>query len=164
MPAPGGVIPNWTTDRAPRPSTPAAPSLTRSIPAWISPAKSNPRPRSASATPFSYTTVRRLVAFAVCHLGKGSEAGSGTAYIKFGAARPGLRAATHFERLLSACEALAQAHGMQQLVAGVNTSRHDAYRLMLDRGFRAMLQGVSMQLANAPGYNRADCFVIDDWR
>ena len=35
---------------------------------------------------------------------------------------------------------------------------------MLDRGFRATLQGVAMQLANAPGYNRADCFVIDDWR
>lgn len=105
-----------------------------------------------------------LVAFAVCHLGKGSEAGSGTAYIKFGAARPGARAAHHFERLLSACEALAHANGMGQLLAGVNTARHDAYRLMLGRGFRTMLQGVAMQLANAPGYNRADCFVIDDWR
>jgi GNAT superfamily N-acetyltransferase len=105
-----------------------------------------------------------LVAFAVCHLGKGSEAGSDTAYIKFGAAHPGPRAAAHFERLLSACEALARAHGMARLVAGVNTSRHDAYRLMLGRGFRTMLQGVAMQLANAPGYNRADCFVIDDWR
>lgn len=105
-----------------------------------------------------------LAAFAVCHLGKGSEAGSGTAYIKFGAARPGPDAARHFGRLLSACEALAHARGMEQLVAGVNTSRHDAYRLMLDRGFRAMLQGVAMQLGNAPGYNRADCYVIDDWR
>ena len=105
-----------------------------------------------------------LVAFAACHLGKGSEAGSGSAYVKFGAARPGSRAAHHFERLLSACEALAHAHGMAQLVAGVNTSRHDAYRLMLGRGFRTMMQGVAMQLANAPGFNRADCFVIDDWR
>lgn len=105
-----------------------------------------------------------LLAFAVCHLGKGSEAGSGTAYIKFGAARPGARAAGSFERLLSACEALAQTEGLGQLVAGVNTSRHDAYRLMLGRGFRAMLQGVAMQLGNASGYNRAECFVIDDWR
>lgn len=105
-----------------------------------------------------------LVAFAVCHLGKGSEAGSGTAYIKFGAARPGTRAAGAFERLLSACEGLANAERLGQLVAGVNTARHDAYRLMLGRGFRAMLQGVAMQLGNAPGYNRAGCFVIDDWR
>ncbi|QNP40519.1 GNAT family N-acetyltransferase [Lysobacter solisilvae (ex Woo and Kim 2020)] len=105
-----------------------------------------------------------LVAFAVCHLGKGSEAGSGSAYVKFGAARPGAHAAAHFERLLSASEALAHANGMEKLVAGVNTSRHDAYRRMLDRGFRTMMQGVAMQLDNAPGYNRADCFVIDDWR
>jgi GNAT superfamily N-acetyltransferase len=105
-----------------------------------------------------------LVAFAVCHLGQGSEAGSDTAYIKFGAARPGPRAAHDFERLLSACDALAHANGMSQLMAGVNTSRHDAYRLMLGRGFRTMMQGVAMQLANAPGHNRADCFVIDDWR
>lgn len=105
-----------------------------------------------------------LVAFAVCHLGKGSEAGSGTAYVKFGAARPGPAAATNFERLLSACEALAHAHGLGQLLVGVNTARHDAYRLMLARGFRTLLQGVAMQLGNIPGYNRADCFVVDDWR
>ena len=105
-----------------------------------------------------------LVAFAICHLGKGSEAGSGAAYVKFGAARPGPAAGAHFERLLSACEAMAHARGMAQLVAGVNTSRHDAYRQMLARGFRTMLQGVAMQQANEHGYNRADCFVIDDWR
>lgn len=105
-----------------------------------------------------------LVAFAVCHMGKGSEAGSGTVYVKFGAARPGPRVADCFERLLSACEMLAHARGMEQLMAGVNTSRHDAYRLMLGRGFRSMMHGVAMQAANAPGYNRADCFVIDDWR
>lgn len=105
-----------------------------------------------------------LAAFAVCHLGKGSEAGSSTSYIKFGAARPGSGAAARFERLLSACEALANARGMEQLVAGVNTTRHDAYRQMLARGFKTVLQGVAMQQGNAPGYNRPDCFVIDDWR
>lgn len=105
-----------------------------------------------------------LVAFAICHLGQGSEAGSGSAYIKFGAARSGPDAGQHFERLLSACEAMANARGMEQLVAGVNTTRHDAYRQMLARGFKTVLQGVAMQQGNAPGYNRADCFVIDDWR
>ena len=106
----------------------------------------------------------KLVAFAVCHLGKDSEAGSGTAYVKFGAARPGPHPAEHFARLLSACEALAHASAAAQLLAGVNTARHDAYRCMLDRGFRPVIQGVAMQLDNAPGFNRADCFVIDDWR
>jgi GNAT superfamily N-acetyltransferase len=105
-----------------------------------------------------------LVAFAVCHLGKGSEAGTGATYIKFGAARPGPRVDEHFGRLLSTCEAFAHANDTERLVAGVNTSRHDAYRLMLGRGFKPMMQGVAMQLGNAPGHNRPDCFVIDDWR
>jgi hypothetical protein len=66
--------------------------------------------------------------------------------------------------LLAACEALASVRGIEQLVAGVNTARHDAYRMMLERGFRTFLEGVAMQRPNAPGYNRPDCFVIDDWR
>jgi GNAT superfamily N-acetyltransferase len=105
-----------------------------------------------------------LVAFAVCHLGRGSEAGSGTCYVKFGAARPGPQASAHFDRLLSACDALARAHGLEQVMAGVNTARHDAYRLMLGRGFRTLLLGVAMQRGNAAGHNREDCFVMDDWR
>ena len=54
--------------------------------------------------------------------------------------------------------------GVQQVMAGVNTSRHDAYRCMLGRGYRTVVQGVAMQQHNALGHNRADCFVIDDWR
>ncbi|GAB3092873.1 GNAT family N-acetyltransferase [Lysobacter terrae] len=105
-----------------------------------------------------------LAAFAVCHLGGGSEAGSGTAYIKFGATRSGPNAPRDFERLLAACEALAQERGLGQVMAGVNTSRHDAYRRMLARGYRTVVQGVAMQQHNAVGHNRADCYVIDDWR
>ena len=105
-----------------------------------------------------------LVGFAICHIGKGSEAGSGAAYVKFGAVRPGPDASKSFDRLLTACEALATARGSAQLVAGVNTARHDAYRMMLERGFRTMLEGVAMQRPNEPGYNRPDRFVIDDWR
>jgi GNAT superfamily N-acetyltransferase len=105
-----------------------------------------------------------LVAFAICHLGRGSEAGTGAAYIKFGAARPGPGAAKSFDHLLAACEALASARGIAQLVAGVNAARHDAYRMLLERGFRTFLEGVAMQRPNEPGYNRPDCFVIDDWR
>jgi len=105
-----------------------------------------------------------LVAFAVCHTGAGSEAGSGSAYVKFGAARSGPSAAGHFERLVSACEDFARARSARQLLAGVNTGRHDAYRALLARGYRTVLQGVAMLRPNDPGFNRGDCFVLDDWR
>jgi hypothetical protein len=35
---------------------------------------------------------------------------------------------------------------------------------MLKRGFRTTIQGVAMQRPNEPGYNRADVYLIDDWR
>lgn len=105
-----------------------------------------------------------LVGFAVCHVGMSSEAGSGAAYIKYGAVRPGSQAAEDFARLLSACEAFARIRGQQQLIAGVNMARKEACQAMLERGFRTVLQGVAMQRSNEIGFNRPDCFVIDDWR
>ncbi|CAN7306027.1 GNAT family N-acetyltransferase [Phenylobacterium sp. LjRoot219] len=105
-----------------------------------------------------------LAGFAVCHVGGGSEAGSGAAYLKFGAARPGQHAARDFERLLSACEAFAHAQGAEQLIAGVNAARRDAHRLMSERGFAVTFEGVAMQRPDEPGHNRPDCFVVDDWR
>jgi len=105
-----------------------------------------------------------LRGFAVCHMGPGTEAGSGVCYVKFGAVRPGPRAAADFERLLDACEGFAAARGATQLVAGVNAAREAAYRALLGRGFRTAIQGVAMQRPNAPGFNRPDAFVIDDWR
>jgi GNAT superfamily N-acetyltransferase len=104
-----------------------------------------------------------LVAFAICHLGKGTEAGSGDAYVKFGAVRPG-HGNVQFDHLLSTCEVLARAHGVENLIAGVNTARHNAYRMMIERGFRAFIEGVIMKRPNDLGYNRPDCFVIDDCR
>ena len=53
---------------------------------------------------------------------------------------------------------------MARLVCGVNLARHEAYRRMLARGFRADLQGVAMERQNEPGYNRPDVYLIDDWR
>jgi len=35
---------------------------------------------------------------------------------------------------------------------------------MTEAGFRTFLTGVAMQRPNAAGYNRPDCFVLDDWR
>lgn len=106
----------------------------------------------------------RLAGFAVCHCGAGTEAGSGACFVKFGAVLPGDRAQARFERLLDACEALAAEQGLARLMAGVNTARHDAYQALLARGYRAMLNGVTMLRPNEPAYNRPDAYVIDDLR
>lgn len=105
-----------------------------------------------------------LEAMAVCHCGPGTEAGSGSCYIKFGAARSGPRAPQAFERLLDACEELAAQKGLSRVIAGANTARHEAYRYMIERGFRTMMLGVVMQRPNDQGYNRAGVYVIDDLR
>jgi hypothetical protein len=59
---------------------------------------------------------------------------------------------------------MAAAKALPRLVAGVNTARHEAYREMLARGFRADLLGVAMGLPNDVGYNRPGVYVMDDWR
>lgn len=105
-----------------------------------------------------------LAAFAACHMGAGSEAGTGQVFVKFAAVQPGAAAPSFFERLLDVCSAFAAETACRQLVAGVNTTRHQAYRMMIDSGFRAVLEGVAMLRPNETGYNRPDCFVIDDLR
>jgi GNAT superfamily N-acetyltransferase len=105
-----------------------------------------------------------VLGFAVCHCGPGTEAGGGTCFVKFGAVRPGASARKNLEQLLRACEAMAAERGLSRLVAGVNTARHEAYRLLLDLGWRTDLQGVAMHRPNDPGYNRQGVFVLDDWR
>jgi GNAT superfamily N-acetyltransferase len=105
-----------------------------------------------------------VAAFAVCHHGPRSEAGAGTCFIKFGAVRDTPSAATDYERLLDACEALAVAVGMPTLLAGANLARHEAYQALLARGFRTAVQGVNMHRHNDPGYCRPGAYVIDDWR
>jgi len=107
----------------------------------------------------------RLDGMAVCHRGAGSEAGSGVCYVKFGAVRSGAGAGDRFERLLDACEGFAAESGLERLVAGVSTGRLDAYRRLLDRGFRADLIGVSMRLRpDEPGFDSRDHYVLDDLR
>ncbi len=106
----------------------------------------------------------KLAGLAICHCGAGTEAGSGNCYVKFGAVRPGPAAEQDFARLFEACEAMAFQKRLSRLTAGVNTARARAYGLMLERGFRPVLQGVVMQRPNEPGYNRPDIYIIDDWR
>jgi GNAT superfamily N-acetyltransferase len=107
---------------------------------------------------------KRLTGFAVCHCGPGTEAGLDTCLIKFGAVRPGAEAAEAFRRLLNACETFAAARGMKALTASVNTARHGAYCLLLERGFTTHILGVTMHRPNEEFYSRPGVFLMDDWR
>jgi GNAT superfamily N-acetyltransferase len=106
----------------------------------------------------------RLAGYAVCHWGPASEAERDCLFVKFGAARPGPGCDARFASLLDGCDALAQVVGVKHVLAGVNTGREEAYRLMLARGFRARMLVVTMHRPNEPGYSRPGCFVLDDWR
>jgi GNAT superfamily N-acetyltransferase len=104
-----------------------------------------------------------LDGFAVCLNGPGSEGGEKTCYIKFAAARGGPGAGERLDRLLAACEAFAASRGAS-VEAGVNLAREHAYQRMRARGYRVATQGVAMQRPHADGFNRADAYVLDDWR
>jgi len=105
-----------------------------------------------------------IAAFAVCHTGAGTEAGSGACYVKFAAVRPNAQAQENFERLLQACDGYAESRQATKLVAGVNMARHEAYRTLAGRGFRTRFMGVAMQKSNVPGFNRPGVYILDDWR
>jgi predicted N-acetyltransferase YhbS len=107
---------------------------------------------------------RKLVGLAVCHCGAGTEAGSRTCYIKFGAVLPDDNAPIYFHNLIDACETFAKVQGMSRLLAGVNTGRHQAYRKLISLGFRTEIQGVVMDRPNEPVYNKPEIYLIDDWR
>lgn len=106
----------------------------------------------------------RVAGFAICHAGAGSEAGSGMAYLKFAAVRPGPQAAALLTRLIEACNHFASRGGAKQLTAGVNLGRHNAYRLLIELGFRATMNGVAMHRPWIEAYDRPDIFALDDWR
>ena len=106
----------------------------------------------------------KLDGFAVCHAGPGTEAGSEKCYIKFGAVRSGPDAAGEFRRVIDACREFARSRAAGTLIAGMNLARLDAYREMLQLGFRTTRHGLVMERDGAPGYNRPEVFLIDDWR
>jgi len=107
----------------------------------------------------------RLAAFAVCHTGAGSEAGSGLCYVKFAAVRPGARARQDFARLLHGIEAFAHSQNAPRITADVNVARREAFRALLAHGFRPARHGVAMETGEVgSGYNRPDVYILDDWR
>ena len=105
-----------------------------------------------------------LQGVAICHVGAGTEAGSGACYVKFGAVRPGPDAERVFGLLIDACHGLAAERGASVLVAGANAGRDRAWRVLVGRGFRRDFQGVTMHRPNEAGYSTSDSYVIDDWR
>jgi GNAT superfamily N-acetyltransferase len=105
-----------------------------------------------------------LQGVAVCHIGPGTEGGGGTCHVKFAAARPGRQAERSFGRLIDACQDLAASAGASTLSAGVNFERENAYAALRGKGFQSLMQGVAMHRPNEPGYNKANRYVIDDWR
>jgi GNAT superfamily N-acetyltransferase len=106
-----------------------------------------------------------LAAFAVCHIGGGTEAGSGVCYAKFAGARPSLNTRANFRRLLDGVEYLARRRSANKITTGVNLARREAFRSLLEFGFRTSMQGVAMETGDpSSGYNRADVYILDDWR
>lgn len=105
-----------------------------------------------------------IVAFACCHHGAGSEAGSTQILIKFAAVRRDDEAARRFKLLLRACEDFAATTGVTRLVAGTNTGRSAAYEAMLDEGYRTWMNGIAMHKSGSSCYDLPGVFVIDDWR
>jgi predicted N-acetyltransferase YhbS len=107
----------------------------------------------------------RVAGLAVCHCGAGSEAGGGACYVKIGAVAPGAGAGERFDRLLDACAAFAVSRGLGSVVAGIDTAQRDAYRRMIARGYRTVIQGVVMvRGTDHVGLGRPDRHVLADWR
>lgn len=106
----------------------------------------------------------RLVGFAACHVGPKTEAGSGTCYVKFAAARSGRNAERWFGMLMDGVSAFAASQGAGKIAAGVNTARREAYDWMLGHGFGTEILGVAMHRPNTEGFSRPGVWVLDDWR
>jgi GNAT superfamily N-acetyltransferase len=106
----------------------------------------------------------RIAAFALCHLGAGSEAVTGSCYVKFAAVRPGAGGVGLLDDLLDACETFAAKGGAGRLEVGVSLGRRPAAELLAERGHRTFRHGVAMHRpADESSVGRAP-FVLDDWR
>jgi len=106
----------------------------------------------------------RIAAFALCHVGAGSEAVTGSCYVKFAAVRPGAGGAGLLDGLLDACEALAAEAGADRLEVGVSLGRRPAADLLAERGHRTFRHGVAMHRPPDESSCVPAPFVLDDWR
>ena len=106
----------------------------------------------------------KLTGIAICHYGKGTEAGSNVCYIKFAAISTNNNSHSNFVRMLNSVESMALEKGIYKITAGSNMERHLAYKAMINYGFKSEFQGISMHKGNRQGYNTPSTFIIDDWR
>jgi GNAT superfamily N-acetyltransferase len=106
----------------------------------------------------------RIVAFALCHLGAGSEAVAGSCYVKFAAVRPGAGGAGLLDDLLDACETFAAEGGACRLEVGVSLGRRRAAELLAERGHRTFRHGVAMHRPPDESSVEPAPFVLYDWR
>lgn len=105
-----------------------------------------------------------LSGLAICHVGAGSEAESGSGYLKFGAIAPGDRRAARREGLVRAAESLVDERGGTEVVVGVNLAHREAYEALRSDGYRAEFVGVAMHAPHGAAYHRPELDVLDDWR
>lgn len=105
-----------------------------------------------------------LTDLAICHSGAGSEGMSGVLFVKFGLVRPGTDARQTFARLVGDCVGYAARMGLARVIMGTNTGRHDAYRILLDQGFRSEFQGVRMHRPMVDIFDTPNVYALDDWR
>ena len=101
----------------------------------------------------------RPAAFAVCHAGFGSEAGSNACSVKFGCAT----GAETFAALVAAVLAYGAHAAADRVVLAINAAREGAYRAALDAGFTIANLGVAMVRGDG-AYDRPDAWVIEDHR
>ncbi len=106
----------------------------------------------------------QIVGLAIVHTGTGTESGSGKAYIKFACIRSGSEAAHRFARLIDGCNDFAHREGATEMSGGVSSARIEAYRMMIEMGFRAAMHGVAMHRPFVEAYDRPGVFALDDWR
>ena len=111
----------------------------------------------------------RVCGFGIIHCGKGTEAGSQNAYIKFGIAKD----KTSFGFLLNTIEMHCRDMGnIKTIRGGMNTARVNAFNVMHgDCRFEyTPLIGVAMERnseeylnSGYQGYNKENIYIIDDW-
>ena len=105
-----------------------------------------------------------LTGLAICHVGAASEGGSRNLFVKYGQVAADERSAERLTDLVHACAAVARDHGAERVVLGMVTSRHAAYRHLIDMGFRSEFQGVRMHRPWGELEDGESQWVIDDWR
>lgn len=101
----------------------------------------------------------RPAAFAVCHAGFGSEAGSNACSVKFACAT----GPAPFAALLAAVLAYGARTAADRVVLAINSAREGAYRAALDAGFAIALLGVAM-VRGDNAYDHPGAWVIEDHR